>query len=122
LPFWTVITPQTNTVFLVCYAGIFMQLDKTSSKILASLLDSLIVFPDIWTKVFGFGVPIAATKTFVLGDGIGGGFEEFMSSADLTDQCRGLKTESLSYIGIKRFHKLVRKSPTPVDRRPARLF
>jgi len=126
LPFGAIVAPQANAVFLIRYTSIFMELDKTSAEILASLLDGLIILPNVWTVSFGLGVPVATTKAFVLGNSIGCGLEEFMGSANLyvhrSMGARRLACCWKSYIGVKRFHEFVCKSPVPVHWRPAWLL
>lgn len=86
LPFWSVLTPETNTTLLLRMAVFGHDMNQTSPKVLSSPLDSLVVHPLIFAPSAGFWLPWSPSQAVVLGDRVGSLFESVMTAGNVVVQ------------------------------------
>jgi hypothetical protein len=96
LPFWAIITPESNSTLLLRQTIVLVQLHKTGAKVFSSLLDGLVILPDVRSVDLGLGVPYAASEALVLGNGIGGSFKKLVGGMNLSRSMRALKQSCIS--------------------------
>lgn len=86
LPFWSVLTPETNTTLLLRMAMFSHDMNQTSPKVLSSPLDSLIVHPLVFAPSAGFRFPWSPSQAVVLRDRVGSLFESVVTAGNIVVQ------------------------------------
>jgi hypothetical protein len=87
LPLRSVLAPQANTKLLgLGNACLPVEMNQTSTEVLAALCDLLVVLPDVCAKLLGSSIIRAMAEALVLGISGNSGLESLVGSVDLGNQ------------------------------------
>lgn len=99
LPFWSVLTPETDAALLLGMTVFGHDVNQPSTEILTSSLDSSIVHPFVFTPGAGLWLPWSPSQAVVVWHFVGCIFESMMTAGNIVVQI---------------FKQFVREAPMPI--------